>query len=210
MLRFVFVLTLSVATASGALAQSERLWIEAQAGGNHPVGAYSAGVKPGPAFGLSVGYRIRPAVAAYLGLSHSEFEERNATVLPMGQDPGTATEQVQLQTGFAVTGYRTGLEFHPIFSQRFSPWIGGGLLYQKTDLTAQQRFESGAVTNVRHTGDYTPGYEIVGGLVTPLRSGVTLRPALRFQSHKPKLRGGGHSDAALQQITLSVGIARHF
>lgn len=205
----ISALVLALGATSSIHAQSAQAWIEVGGGVNQPVGAYGGGQVPGPAFGLAVGYRLRPPLRGFIGIGHSEFKDRRPHLLPVG-DPATATEEVRVQQGFALFGYRAGLELHPRPSARIAPWISGAALYHRTDVEMQQQFEGGAVTNIRHIGSYRPGYELATGLDTPLRPGVTLRPALRYQSLHPQLRGGGRSDAALEQITVVVGIARHF
>lgn len=128
MLRFAFALTLGVVTASNALAHSERLWLEAQGGGNHPVGAYSVQVKPDTVLREYAVYAasLEPADSALMAAQGGVHRVRAHTDAltgsryPDGQDfIEQAAERMQLPAGLFADFRRRNREFRCLDADLF-------------------------------------------------------------------------------------------
>ncbi len=162
------VLSAAVLATTTASAQSTLpITVEVRAGAAIPTGDFGDGTSTGWGVGATVRYAVSPMVELYGGYDHFDF--------------GTDEELDDTGVDFALQddGVRAGGRFNFSTLGSVSPWVEGGLLFNRS------RIEVGVGSvSFNVDSDWTLGFEAGAGFGVALSPRVTLTPGVRYRIHE--------------------------
>lgn len=189
-------LVLSAALATTATAQSTLpITVEVRGGAAIPTGDFGDGASTGWGIGGTVRYAVAPTIELYAGYDHFDFSTDEEL------------DETELDFGVQDQGLRAGGRFTFSTLGSVSPWVEGGLLFNRSSVSI-----SDGTTTINVNSDWAPGFEAGAGFAVALSPRVSLTPGVRYRFHEAEfdpegLEEGPESiDVTYVAIDLGVNI----
>lgn len=131
-------------------------------------------LESGYGLGVTARYWINSMASLYAGWDRFRFEGESSTQ----------------NTKVIDSGFRLGAQLVADLWERADPFVGAGLILNRSRFTREN-----AQGRIRATADRSAGYEIGGGLLIPLWDGIWAVPEARYRSH-------GNADGSLDSERL--------
>ena len=180
------LITALAAVASLVAGSEARAQLSIEVRGAAAVGAYEvtgAGLQtvPGPAFGATLGYAVRPTVEVFAGYSRATF----------GCDEGFCA-------GVEPTFTSAGAEAGARVELPARLWVRGGLALQSLAVDAE---------NADDSSDAALGVKVGAGFAFPLGRRISITPGFDYTRFTTNLDGG---DDGVGVLTGGVGLRLRF
>jgi opacity protein-like surface antigen len=140
--------------AAGAQAQTTQFSIEPRAGLSIPTGDLGEDVEVGLALSGDVIFQATPQLAIYAGYNHNTYAFKD-------------TDEADAQ----IKGFDAGVRFSFAPMSGFTPFVKGGVLYQKAAISG----DGGSLS-----GDSEVGFQVGGGVEVPISPRFSFTPQASF------------------------------
>ncbi|HEU4556252.1 MAG TPA: outer membrane beta-barrel protein [Longimicrobium sp.] len=140
--------------AAGAQAQTTQISLEPRAGLSIPTGDMGDDVEVGLALTGDVIFQATPQIALYAGYNYNTYAFKD-------------TDGVDAQ----IKGFDAGVRFSLSSMSGFTPFLKGGVLYQKAAISG----DGGSLSS-----DNEVGFQVGGGVEVPISPRFSFTPQLSF------------------------------